>query len=83
MVQRHAARFVTNDYWQASRVTTMLKELNWDTLESSRTLFQLKYVRKMFSSQVALHPFDYFERNVYSGLRNPHSKKTRFKICSC
>ena len=39
-----------------SSATAMLKELNWDTLESRRTLFQLKYVHKMFSSQVALHP---------------------------
>ena len=58
----------------------MLKELNWDTLESRRTLFQLKYVHKKFSSQVALHPFDYFERNMYSGLRNSHSKKLALKF---
>ena len=53
---------------------------NWDTLESRRTLFQLKYVHKMFSSQVALHPFDYFERNMYIGLRNSHSKKLPLKF---
>ena len=75
MAQRHAVRFVKNDYRQVSSVTAMLKELNWDTLESRRTLFQLKYDHKMFFSQVALHPFDYFERNIYSGLRNSHSKK--------
>ena len=34
----------------------------------------------MFSSQVALHPFDYFERNVYNGLRNSHSKKLALKL---
>ena len=76
MLQRHAARFAINDYWRASSVTAMLKELNLDTLESRRTLFQLKYV----SSQVALHPFDYFERNMYSGLRNSHSKKLALKF---
>ena len=72
MVQRHAARFAINDYWRASSVTAMLKELNLDTSESRRTLFQLKYV----SSQVALHPFDYFESSMNSGLRNSHSKNS-------
>ena len=38
VVQRHAARFVKNDYRQTSSVTAMLKELKWDTLESRRTL---------------------------------------------
>ena len=52
------------------------KELNLDTSESRRTLFQLKCV----SSQVVLHPFDYFERNMYSGLRNSHSKKLALKF---
>ena len=34
----------------------------------------------MFSSQVALHPFDYFERNMHSSLRNSHSKKLALKF---
>ena len=71
MVQRHAVRFVTNDYRQTSSANAMLKELNWGTLES-RTLFQLKYVHKMFSSQVVLNPLDYFERNTYSSIRYSH-----------
>ena len=58
----------------------MLKELNWDTLESRRTRFQLKYVHKMLSNQVALNPFDYFEKNTYSSLRNSHSKKLTLKF---
>ena len=80
MFQRHAARFVKNDYQQTSSVTAMLKELKWDTLESRGTLFQLKYVHKMFTNQVALNSFDYFERNTYSSLRNSHSKKLALKF---
>ena len=80
MVQRHAARFVKNDYRQTASVTAMLKELNWDTLESRRTRFQLKYVHKMLSNQVALNPSDYFEKNTYSSLRNSHSKKLTLKF---
>ena len=61
MVQKKAARFVTNDYQQTFSVNAMLKELNWGTLESRRTLLQLKYVHKMFSSQVVLNPLDYLK----------------------
>ena len=32
MVQRRAARFVTNDYGQTSSVTEMIANLGWDTL---------------------------------------------------
>ena len=79
MAQTHAALFVKNDYRRTSSVNAMLKELNWDTLDSIRTRFQLKYVHKMLSNQVALNPFDYFERNTYSRFRNSHSKKLALK----
>ena len=62
MVQRYAARFVKNNYWQISSVTAMGKELNWDTLESRMIHFHIRYVHKMLSNQVALNPFYYFER---------------------
>ena len=34
----------------------------------------------MFTSHVALNPYDYFERNTYSSLRNSHSKKLALKF---
>ena len=34
----------------------------------------------MFSNQVGLKPFDYFESNTYNTLRNNHSKKLALKF---
>ena len=36
MVQRRSARFVIGDYHTTSSVTTMLKNLNWNTLQERR-----------------------------------------------
>ena len=80
MVRRHVVRFVKNDYWKTASATAMLKVLNWDAFESRRIRFRLKYVHKMLSNQVALTPFDYFEKNTYSSLRNSHSKKLTLKF---
>ena len=63
-----------------SSVNAMLKELNWETLDSRWARFQLKYVHKMLSNQVALNPFDYFERNTYSHLRSSSAKKLALKF---
>ena len=61
MVQGNAAGFATNSYSQRSSVTDMLGHLKWETLESRRTRRQLKLLHKMFTCQVALKPFDYFQ----------------------
>ena len=37
MIQRRAARFVSNDYRKTSSVTAMLQELDWVSLEDRRT----------------------------------------------
>lgn len=37
MVQRRAARFVTGDFHRTSRVTTMLQQLQWPTLQERRS----------------------------------------------
>ena len=41
MVQRRAARYVTNRYHNTISVTSMLDHLEWETLESRRTKNQL------------------------------------------
>ena len=74
-VQRNGARFVMGDYRQRSKVTELLLHLKWDTLESRRLLFQLKYVHKMFINQVALNPFKYFSMTSYRRTRNSNAKK--------
>ena len=70
MKQRNGARL--GDYRQRSSVTGFLLHLKWDLLESRRQLFNLKYVRKIFSNQVALKPLDYFSVAAYR-TRNFHS----------
>ena len=59
-VQRNGARFVMGEYCQRSSVTDLLHQLKWDSLESLRLPFQLKYVHKMFTNQVALDPNVFF-----------------------
>ena len=75
VVQRNGARFVMGDYRQRSSVTDLLSHLKWDSLESRRLLFQLKYVHKMFTNQVALKPLDYFSMAAFRTTRASHSKK--------
>ena len=64
----------------SSIIAMLKKELNWETLDSRRTCFQLKYIHKMLSNQIALNPFDYFARNTYSYLNNSNSKKLALKF---
>ena len=73
MVQRNGARFVMGDYCQRSGVPDLLSHLKWDSLESHRLLFQLKYIHKMCTNQVALKPLDYFSMAAFRMTRASHS----------
>ena len=68
-------RFVMGEYRQRSRMTDLLQQLKWDSLESRRLLFQLKYVHKMFTNQVALDPNVFFSPATFSITRNSNSLK--------
>ena len=58
MVQRRAARYVTNRYHNKSLVNDMLKNLKWQTLEERRTnarltmLYKIKKTKKSISRQI-------------------------------
>ena len=80
MVQKNGARFVMGDYRQRSSVTELLLHLKWDSLELRRSLFQLKYVHKMFTNQVALKPLDFFSLAAFRMTRGSHSKKIMSKF---
>jgi len=54
MVQRRAARFVTNRYHNRSSITDMLDHLNWESLESRRTKSQLMMLFKIVHGLVAI-----------------------------
>ena len=47
MVQRRAARFVTNDYGRTSSVTEMIANLGWDTLQKCRNLARLSMMYRI------------------------------------
>jgi hypothetical protein len=47
MVQRRAARYVTNRYHNTSSVSSMIDHLGWETLESRRTKVQLTMLYKI------------------------------------
>ena len=46
MIQRRAARFVSNDYRRTSSVTSMLQDLNWVSLENRRTANRVSIFQK-------------------------------------
>ena len=52
MVQRRAARFITNRFHNTSSVDSMLEELNWETLETRRTKHQLTMLYRIVSKLV-------------------------------
>ena len=61
-------------------MTDLLQQLKWDSLESRRLLFQLKYVHKMFTNQVALVPNVFFSPATCSMTRNSNSLKILLKF---
>ena len=51
-VQRRAARFVMNDYFQTSSVTNMLFCLNWTTIEVHFKFLRLQMLHKIIYNHV-------------------------------
>jgi len=68
MVQRRAARYVTNRYHNTSSVTSMLEHLQWETLESRRTKAKLTMVYKITNDLVDIPVSKYL---------SPGSSRTR------
>ena len=74
MVQRRAARYVSNRYHNTSSVTSMLDDLGWETLQSRRTKARLKMFFKIENHLVDLKMEDFAERGS-STTRANHSRK--------
>ncbi len=53
-VQRRAARFVCGDYRRQSSVTTMLTDLNWDSIETRRQTLRLTTLHKILNQDIDL-----------------------------
>lgn len=56
MVQRRAARFTLNQYRRTDSVTTMLRTLDWPTLEQRRQQARLTMLYKIHHDHVAIDP---------------------------
>ena len=54
MVQRRAARFVCNRYYNTSSVTDMLSQLQWESLEERRNKARLVMMYKVVHQLVAI-----------------------------
>lgn len=54
MVQRRAARFVTGDYKTTSSVTSMLSQLNWDTLQERRRIAKVIMLYRIVNNLIEI-----------------------------
>ena len=59
MIQRRAARYVSNRYRNTSSVSSMLDALQWESLESRRTKIQLTLLFKIINEMVDIRADDY------------------------
>ena len=80
MIQRRAARFVTNRYHNRSSVSDMLEHLKWPTLEHRRKLARLMMMYKLSNNIVNVDYGDcLIQPQQFS--RNMHPKS--FQTISC
>ena len=74
MVQRRAARYVTNRYHNTSSVNSMLTDLNWPTLQQRRLRTRLIFFYKITHNLVAIYPSNLlFPIDSRTRHHNPHS----------
>ena len=76
MVQRRAARYVTNRYHNTSSVTSMLEHLEWETLEERRTKNQLVMFIKIIHGLLDI-PAERYLTPASTRTRSKHSLKNR------
>ena len=74
MVQRRAARYVTNRYHDTSSVASMLDHLDWESLEARRTKHRLIIFFKIVHGLVDI-PSDAYLTPASTRTRSHHSLK--------
>jgi hypothetical protein len=62
MVQRRTARYVTNRYRNTSSVTSMLGDLEWDTLEIRRKKIRLTMMYKIINNLIDIRAEEYLTK---------------------
>ena len=76
IVQRRAARYVTNRYHNTSSVTSMLEYLEWESLESKRVKCQLTMLFKIINDLLDIPP-DQYLTEASTRTRSNYSHKFR------
>ena len=76
MVQRRAARYITNRYRNTSSVSSMLDHLQLESLESRRIKCQLTMMFKIVHGLVDIPPEKYFT-SASTRTRSEHQQKFR------
>ena len=80
VIQRRAARYVSNRFRNTSSVSSMLDALQWESLES-RTKIQLTLLFKIINDMVDIRADDYLASST-GRTRQAHYKKYR-QISTC
>ena len=62
MVKRRAARYVTNRYRNTSSITSMLGDLEWDTLETRRKKIRLTMMYKIINNLIDIRAEEYLTK---------------------
>ena len=76
MIQRRAARYVSNRFRNTSSVSSMLDALQWESLESRRTKIQLTLLFKIINDLVNIRADDYLASST-GRTRQSHFMKYR------
>ena len=64
MVQRRAARYLINRHRNTSSVTSMLGDLEWDTLETRRKKTELTMMYKIINNLIAIRAEEYLTKQL-------------------
>ncbi|KAK3096098.1 hypothetical protein FSP39_023212 [Pinctada imbricata] len=84
-VQRRAARFATGDYQRTSSVTSMLQQLQWQTLQHRRNIAQVTMMYRIAHDLVDipaaqfLHPTSLSTRGHSQRFLVPHTRTTVYR----
>ena len=76
MVQRRAAPYTTNCFRNTSSVSSMIYQLQWESLESRRSKIQLTLFFKVIHNLIDIPPDNYLTPST-TRTRSTHSKKYR------
>ena len=74
-IQRRAARFVLNNYHKRDSVTTMIRHLEWSSLEQRRKRASLFMMYKIHHGLIAINPDNYLIAMPPSATRFYHPSK--------